>query len=84
MLCCAVVSRSVVSDSSTPGTAVHQPPLSMGIFQAIVLEWAAISFSGDLPNPGIEPGSLTLQVDSLPSEPPGMPKNTGVGSLYLL
>ena len=27
----------------------------------------------DLPNPGIEPGSLTSQADSLPSEPPGKP-----------
>ena len=35
-------------------------------------------------NPGIEPRSLALQVDSLPSEPPGRPKNTGVGSLSLL
>ena len=26
---------------------------------------------GDLPHPGIEPASPTLQVDSLPSEPPG-------------
>ena len=38
----------------------------------------------DLPNPGIEPRSLTLQADSLPAEPPGKPKNTGVGSLSLL
>ena len=30
---------------------------------------------GDLPNPGIEPKSPTLQVDSLPAEPPGKPKN---------
>ena len=29
---------------------------------------------GDLPNPGIEPRSPTLQADSLPSEPPGKPK----------
>ena len=29
---------------------------------------------GDLPDPGIEPGSLALQADSLPSEPPGKPK----------
>ena len=29
----------------------------------------------DLPNPGIEPRSPTLQVDSLPSEPPGKPWN---------
>ena len=28
---------------------------------------------GDLPNPGIEPGSSALQADSLPPEPPGKP-----------
>ena len=39
---------------------------------------------GDLPNPQIEPRSPTLQADSLPSEQPGKPKNTGVGSLSLL
>ena len=39
---------------------------------------------GDLPNPGIEPKSPTLQADSLPFESPGKPKNTGVGSLSLL
>ena len=33
---------------------------------------------------GIEPRYPTLQVDSLPSEPPGKPMNTGVGSLFLL
>ena len=30
---------------------------------------------GDLPNPGIEPGSPSLQADALPSEPPGKPKD---------
>ena len=35
-------------------------------------------------SPGIEPKSPTLQADSLPSEPPGKPKNTGVSSLSLL
>ena len=39
---------------------------------------------GDLPKPGIEPQSPTLQVDSLPAESQGKPKNTGVGSLSLL
>ena len=39
---------------------------------------------GDLPNPGIKPRSPRLQADSLPSEPPGKPKNTGVGNLSLL
>ena len=40
--------------------------------------------SGDLPNPGIKPRSSALWVDSLPCEPPGKPKTTGVGSLFLL
>ena len=39
---------------------------------------------GELPNPVIQPGSPTLQADSLPAEPPGRPKNIGVGSLCLL
>ena len=43
--CCAVLSRSVVSDSVTSWTVVHQVPLSMGILQARILEWVAISFS---------------------------------------
>ena len=40
-------------------------------------------FSGDLPNPGIEPRSAALQAGSLPAEPQGKPKKTGVGSLSL-
>ena len=43
----------------------------MGILQARILEWAAMPPPEDLPNPGIEPRSPTLKVDSLPSEPPG-------------
>ena len=39
---------------------------------------------GDLPKPGIEPKSPALQAASLLSEPPGKPKNTGVGTLSLL
>ena len=31
---------------------------------------------GDLPNPGIEPRSSTLQANSLPSEPPGKPRES--------
>ena len=48
--------------------------------------WGGWSFPspGDLPNPGIEPRSPALQVDSLPAEPQGKPKNTGVHSLSLL
>ena len=41
-------------DCSLPGSSF------LGIFQARILEWVAISFSRDLPNPGIEPGSPAL------------------------
>ena len=48
--------------------------------------WIGLPFPspGDLPNPGIEPRSPTLQADSLPAEPQGKSKNTGAGSLSLL
>ena len=52
-------------DCSLPGSSVH------GIFQARVREWVAIPSAGDLPDPGIEPGSPALCADALPSEPPG-------------
>ena len=39
---------------------------------------------GDLFNPGIKPRSPALQADSLPAEPQGKPKNTAVGTLFLL
>ena len=52
-------------DCSLPGSSVH------GILQAGVLEWVAISSSGDLPDPGIEPRSTSLKADSIPSEPQG-------------
>ena len=80
--CCAVLSR--VRLFGTPFTVAHQAPLSMGILQARMLEWVAMPPSGDIPNPGIKPRSLTLQAYSLLYEPPGKPKNTGVGSLSLL
>ena len=58
-----------------------------GILQAITVELLAIPFSRrscSLPNPGITPRSPSLKADSLPAEPLGKPKNTGVGSLSLL
>ena len=39
-----------------------------GILQTRILEWVAFPFPEDLPNPGIEPGSPTLQTDSLPTK----------------
>ena len=68
----------------TPWTVAHQAPLSMRILQARILEWWPFPSPGDLPDLGIKPRSPTLQADSLPAEPPGKPKNTGVGSLSLL
>ena len=49
-------------DSSLPGSSVH------GILLARVLEWVAISFSGDLSDPRTEPESPALQADSLQSD----------------
>ena len=43
---------------ATLWTVAGQTPLSMWIFQARILEWVAISFSGDFSNPEIEPASL--------------------------
>ena len=39
-----------------------------------ILEWVAIPPPGDLPDPGIKPGSPVLQNDSLPSKLPGKPR----------
>ena len=69
---CAVLSRSVLFDSVTPWTVARQPPLSMGILQATILEWVAMSFSRDLPNPGIEQESPALQMDYLSAQLPGV------------
>ena len=69
---CVLVAQSCLSlcdsmDCSPPGSSVR------GILQARILEWVAILFSRDLPNPGIEPRSSGLQTGSLLSEPLGKP-----------
>ena len=55
----------------TPWTVAYQASLSMGFSRQKC--WGGLPFPspGDLPNPGIEPGSPTLQAAALPSEPPG-------------
>ena len=45
-----------------------------GILQARILEWIAFPSPGDLPDPGIEPGSPTFPADALTSEPLGNPE----------
>ena len=85
LLLCAAFSHSGVSNCLQPQWAVaHQGPLSMGILQTRILEWAAMPSSGDLPNPGIEPRTPLLQMGVLPSELPRKLKNTAMGSLSLL
>ena len=73
---------SHVDSSITPWTVAYQASLSMKFTRREY--WNGLPFPslGDLPNPGIEPGSLTLkteprsptlQADSLLFEPPGKP-----------
>ena len=56
-----------------PWTVAHQAPPSMEFSRQGY--WSGLQFpsQGNLHDPGIEPGSTTLQVDALPSEPPGNP-----------
>ena len=61
-----------------------QAPLFMGFSRQEYCSRLPCPPPGDLTNPEIKPMSLTLQADSLLSELPGKPKNTGVGSLSLL
>ena len=74
-----IVAKSCQTCLWPPGSSVR------GISQAQILEWVAVSFSrGIFPTQGLQasPASLALQIDSLPSEPPGKPsKSTEVGHL---
>ena len=58
---------------ATPWTVAHQAPLFMGFSRHEY--WSGLPFPspGDLADPGFGAGSPTLQLDSLPSEPPGNP-----------
>ena len=63
-----VKSFSCVQLFMTPLTGAHQAPLSVEFSRQEY--WSRLPFlsPGDLPNPGIKPGSPTLQADTLPSE----------------
>ena len=72
-------SCSVVSDSLWPHRLYSpwdSPGQNTGVGGLSLLQ-------GIFPTQGSNPGLPTLQVDSLPAEPPGKPKITGVGSLSL-
>ena len=62
---------------ATLWTMAHQAPLSMGFSRREY--WSGLPFPspGDLPDPGVEPGSPELLADSLPSEPLGKPTPGG-------
>ena len=66
----------------TPWTVAYQIPRSMGFSRQEC--WSGLLFPspGDLPDPGIEPGSPALQADTLPSEPPGKPHIDDIVQIY--
>ena len=66
-----VKSLSRVRLFATPWTVAYKAPLSMKFSRQEY--WKGLTFpsAGDLPDPGIKPGSPTLQADALTSEPPG-------------
>ena len=67
------VSRSATSDSATPWTVAHQAPLTMEFSRQEYWSGLPCPPPGDLPDPGIEPRSPTLQTDSLPLSHQGIP-----------
>ena len=77
---CLVVSNSRV----TPWTIARQVLLSMEILQAGITEWVAMPSSRGSSQPRHRTQVSLTEADSLPSEPPGKPMNTGVGILSLL
>ena len=88
-LTCFLISSSIPSPCPS-STSSHMRPAQFATPWSMELSrpeyWSGWPFPspGDLLNPGIEPKSPTLQVDSLPAELQGKPKNTGVGSLSLI
>ena len=82
MLCIISTEVKVAQLSLTLCGPMHY--IVNGTLQARIPEWVAFPFCRNLPNPGTAPRSPALQADSLPAEPQGKPKNTGIGSLSLL
>ena len=73
---------------ATPWTVGRQAPLSMGFSRQEYWSGLPCPPPGDLPHPGIKPGSPALQADALSSEPPAKPGNekylkvTGLKSIF--
>ena len=60
---------------ATAWTVAYQAPQSMGFSRQEYCSGLPFPSPEDLPDPGMEPGSPTLQADALPSEPPGKSKS---------
>ena len=73
---CSTLCNSM--DCSPPGSSVH------GNLQTRMLGWVTMPPSRGSSQPRDQTQVPTLQAYSLPTEPPGKPKNTGVGSLSIL
>ena len=72
-----VKSLSHVRLFATPWSVARQAPPSMGFSRQEY--WSGLPFPspGNLPDPGIEPGSPALQADALLSDPPGKTEELG-------
>ena len=66
-----VKSLSSVQLFVTPWTVAYQAPPSMGFSRQEYRSGLPFPSPGDLPDPGIEPGSPAFQADALTSEPQG-------------
>ena len=67
--CLCAKSLSRVRLFVTPWTVAHQAPQSMEFSRKSTGVGCHFLLQGDLPDPGIKPGSSALQADALPSEP---------------
>ena len=59
---------------ATTWTVAYQAPQSMGFSRQEYCSGLPFPSPEDLPDPGMEPGSPTLQADALPSKSPGKPQ----------
>ena len=78
---CCLVAKSCPT-LCDPWTITCQAPLSMGFPRQEYWNGLLFPSPGDLPDPGIKPGSLALQADSLPSEPAGNPEPLTIESKH--
>ena len=72
-LSCCVVAKLCRVRLAIQRTVAHQAPLSIGLSRQDYWSGLPCPPAGELPDPGIKPGSPALQADSLPAELPGKP-----------